>query len=191
MIFWLAILSVTGNVDLAPSCIACGPLTMQLSNSASFAHRETRPLSKTDSEVGQEPRGWELGRSHRGASWSQETEVENTVSRIGLKLQKTDVLLTKQRYETNVWPNMDICDCQVRSEFQCPRIFGRMWCNCMKEIFLLMKYFMFFFFLQNPQMHLRSPKCFCVLSGRLKTITLFLKIFGIIVSQRFDKDLIS
>lgn len=112
-----------------------------LSNSPSFAQGETCPLSNIDSEVGQELRGWELGCSHRGARRPLETMLENTVSRIGLKLLKTDVLLTKQRHEINVRPAL--VDVESEVHFQDPRIFCRMWCNSMKENFLLMKDFLY------------------------------------------------
>lgn len=93
------------------------------SNSLPFAEGETRPLSNIDSEVGQEPRGWELGSSHGGTSQPLETEVENTVSRIRVKLFKTNGLLT----ERSMWVTSDqtqlwLSDCQVLDHFQDLRI---------------------------------------------------------------------
>lgn len=147
-----------------------------LSNSPSFAQGETRPLSNIDSEVGQEPRGWELGYSHRGASRPLETEVGNTVSRMGVKLLKTDVLLIILRHETNVWPNTDICECRVRGNFRDLKHIGRIWCNCTKEIFLLMKDF------------IRGYIVYIVSSqGDKKWQDFFLKALGVLVTQRFNE----
>lgn len=137
---WLFVSQGVWTVHPLALRVALSPCK-SLSNSPALAEGETLPLSNIDSEVGQEPRGWELGCSHRGASRPLEAEAEKTVSRIGVRPLKTDVLLTEQWHVTNVQPNMDIYDCGVRRNFQDPRNFLRIWCNCMKQIFLSTKYF--------------------------------------------------
>lgn len=131
---WLFVSQGVWTVHPLALRVALSPCK-SLSNSPALAEGETLPLSNIDSEVGQEPRGWELGCSHRGARRPLEAEAEKTVSRIGVGPLKTDVLLTKQWHVTNVQPNMDIYDCGVRRNFQDPRNFLRIWCNCMKQIF--------------------------------------------------------
>lgn len=51
-----------------------------LFNSPSFARGETSPLSNIDSEVGQEPRGWELGCSHRRESRAPRKQSRSRLS---------------------------------------------------------------------------------------------------------------
>lgn len=151
-----------------------------LSNSSSFTQGEPWPLSSIDSEVGQEPRGWELNCAHRGTSQPLDTKVENTVSRIRLKLLKTDVLLTKARHETNVQPNMDIYDCQVEGIFRVPRISVGYDATAWKS-FLLMKACVCTCLFSNSQ-NSRSP----TLTGKQKTMRLFLKALSILITQWLD-----